>query len=378
MGFSSDFGDAFEPRGQGRTGSVSRMTLTERIKRKIVRELRAQHVPEGTPIASERQFVITLGASRTTVRRAIGELIDEGVLYTIPGKGTFVAKAPPTVAGTGNVGCIFCSDTPSIAAEPYFMDFIAGIEMRCRSTDRDVMVATIACIEAERYPTMIEDRKVDGVLIAGPTPASYALIQKRVPAVAMANIIGNGSVLLPNGIDFVGARDVYSGWQMSNYLIDRGHRSFCYCSLGLSHSSFSQRRHGVKVCLDEKKQSAKYAEIIAADSHPEDWAEKILKQKPRPTAVIACNDAIALQIIEQLQARGVHVPGDISVAGFDDIHTGRQSRPALTTVQVPTNEMGAMAYDLLLRKLENAGAPPRRVLLETRLIERESVADAKR
>ena len=95
---------------------------------------------------------------------------------------------------------------------------------------------------------------------------------------------------------------------------------------------------------------------------------------PGVTAIVCGNDQIAMAAIAQLRTRGLRVPGDISVVGFDDIPFASLMSPALTTVRMPTAAMGSEAVNVLLRRLdEHDPAPTRnRIVLGVELVERES------
>ncbi|MFL6000931.1 MAG: substrate-binding domain-containing protein, partial [Streptomyces sp.] len=93
-----------------------------------------------------------------------------------------------------------------------------------------------------------------------------------------------------------------------------------------------------------------------------------------PTAVFACSDRMALGVYEALAERGLCVPDDISVVGFDDLPEARWTTPALTTVRQPLSEMAATALRLLVRMMEGDRPESTRTELSTRLVERASTA----
>jgi LacI family transcriptional regulator len=82
-------------------------------------------------------------------------------------------------------------------------------------------------------------------------------------------------------------------------------------------------------------------------------AERLAELVPRPTAVFAANDAMAIGCLAGLRARGLEVPEDLSLVGFDDVPNARYLAPALTTVRVPIAEVGSRATERLLRMLTN-------------------------
>ena len=93
-----------------------------------------------------------------------------------------------------------------------------------------------------------------------------------------------------------------------------------------------------------------------------------------PTAIFAFNDNIAVGVMRAARARGLSIPDDLSVVGFDDSELAEIVAPRLTTVRQPLAEMGRMAVSLLMRLLENQRVDALRIELATKLIVRESTA----
>jgi LacI family transcriptional regulator len=101
-------------------------------------------------------------------------------------------------------------------------------------------------------------------------------------------------------------------------------------------------------------------------------AGELLDLPERPTALAAFNDKAAVGALAAAAERGLRVPGDVSVAGFDDIDLSRSSRPPLTTVRQPLRELGRMAVSLLVRLLDGHDLDALHVELATELVVRES------
>jgi LacI family transcriptional regulator len=103
---------------------------------------------------------------------------------------------------------------------------------------------------------------------------------------------------------------------------------------------------------------------------------ELLELRPRPTAVVCFNDKVAVGVMEAAAARGLRVPEDLSVTGFDDIDVSRATTPRLTTVRQPLQEMGRTAVTMLMRQLDGHPHEALSMELETRLVVRESTGPA--
>jgi LacI family transcriptional regulator, galactose operon repressor len=107
------------------------------------------------------------------------------------------------------------------------------------------------------------------------------------------------------------------------------------------------------------------------------WAGgELLDLRPRPSAVACFNDKVAVGVMEAAVARGLRVPEDLSVVGFDDIDVSRATTPRLTTVRQPLQEMGRTAVTMLMRQLDGHTHEALSMELETRLVVRESTGPA--
>ena len=103
-------------------------------------------------------------------------------------------------------------------------------------------------------------------------------------------------------------------------------------------------------------------------------ADRLLGLPIPPTAIFAFNDSLAIGAFQAARTRGLRLPADLSVVGFDDTRDASIAYPALTTVRQPLAELGRMAVTLLAQLLERQSFEPLRVELATRLVVRESTA----
>jgi LacI family transcriptional regulator len=107
------------------------------------------------------------------------------------------------------------------------------------------------------------------------------------------------------------------------------------------------------------------------------WAGgELLDLRPRPSAIVCFNDKVAVGVMEAAAARGLRVPADLSVVGFDDIDVSRATTPRLTTVRQPLQEMGRTAVTMLMRQFDGHAHEALSMALETRLVVRESTGPA--
>ena len=165
---------------------------------------------------------------------------------------------------------------------------------------------------------------------------------------------------------------------MANYLLDMGHRAFAYLAGPEGVFSADMRRRGFLDALEERGipfaprgvlQHCAYSEEAGYEA-----AKQLLDEKRSITCFVCANDLIAYGVIRLLNERGLRVPDDCSVTGFDDIPFSRLLNPGLTTIYNPVQQLGRSAAQLLIDHIEGAPPPPQRELLfDTHLVRRASV-----
>ena len=165
-------------------------------------------------------------------------------------------------------------------------------------------------------------------------------------------------------------------YEAVSYLIRHGH-----CHIGMvggspnAYPSLRQRREGyVQALQDSGLLEAHFADCPFKQQAAFEATTRLLNEHPHLTAVFGCNDGVALGAMQAAQAVSRRVPEEFSVIGFDDIDFARRVRPTLTTMRVDKAEMGRMAVQLLINRLEFPDTARTTLVIHPTLVERESVA----
>ncbi|GKQ37058.1 LacI family DNA-binding transcriptional regulator [Streptomyces sp. A012304] len=198
------------------------------------------------------------------------------------------------------------------------------------------------------------------------------LEQHRIPFVMIDPVVEP-----PAGVVSVGAANWQGGVTATEHLLALGHERIAVIA--------GPRR---KMCSDDRVAGYRSALSSAGLGHRPEYIrhggfdESVARRRMRelldlaepPTAVFVCSDRMALGVYEALAERGLRVPYDVSVVGFDDLPESRWTTPALTTVRQPLAEMSATALRLLVRMMDGDRPEGTRTELSTRLVERASTA----
>jgi DNA-binding LacI/PurR family transcriptional regulator len=160
------------------------------------------------------------------------------------------------------------------------------------------------------------------------------------------------------------------------HLLALGHRRIA-CISGPLRLKSAQRRHLAFTRTMRKYESSLRTRpsIYEGDfkaAGGQRAAAEILREKPRPTAIVAANDLMAMGALREMKKAGLHVPDDLSIVGFDDILFAELTDPPLTTVSLPREEIGRAAVEALLATIEDAGRLGRTYKVAPRLVVRES------
>jgi LacI family transcriptional regulator len=173
----------------------------------------------------------------------------------------------------------------------------------------------------------------------------------------------------------VGATNRQGGYDATRYLIELGHRRIGFITGTLDLGCSRDRLAGYEAALAERGWSIDPALIREGDfQQPAGFAcaQALLAAPERPTAIFASNDVMAFGVMEAVRDRGLRIPDDVSIIGFDDIPQAATVNPPLTTVRQPLAEMGARATRMLLTLIHNLDQATQRIELPTELIVRAS------
>jgi LacI family transcriptional regulator len=172
--------------------------------------------------------------------------------------------------------------------------------------------------------------------------------------------------------------DDYNGaFKATEYLIKKGRKNIAHIA-GTKQLAISRKRfEGYRDALKKYGLPFKKSNVVWAGFHEKDGAEamrKLLKNKTVPDAIFSVNDPTAIGAYEVIEKAGLIIPTDIAVVGFSNNPISAFVRPALTTIEQPSYEMGMVAMELLISQLQKSGGgkKPTKVL-KTRLIRRNSV-----
>ena len=262
--------------------------------------------------------------------------------------------------------------------DPWFTQALTGMEEELQRRDSSLMLLSLEL--KDRYDPAIafewiHERRVDGLIIAKCHRRDKALVRAALDAQVPLVAIAPDEPLVDVAV--VRADNIAAGRAIGAHLAELGHRRVAYAGGPRESVESRDRIQGLRDELEKRGARMRKEDISFCGSFEaeegEEFAAAFLKQTVRPTAVVLGNDALAIGFVRAVQQRGLAVPGDVSVAGFDGIPEGARSWPGLTTMAQPMREMGRDACRRLFTAI-SATAERTTVQYPMTLVVRESTS----
>ncbi len=365
----------------------TRLPAYVRVGRTICERISAGYYRADEFLPPERDLAREFGVSRQSVRQAIDTLRQDGIVSPEQGRGTRVlaqasAAATPRPERNGfKLAALVIYRMTGDGSAAMFR----GCQQALAETDHHLIVCetpidtrTRSLNEADHLRKLI-DRGIGGIVIyAEPTASNLALLAEA--AQRGAPVVQIDRELPGLACDFVGVDNRAAAQRMTEHLLSLGHRRIAFLSTAPGPSTCAERLQGYREALGECGSAYDLSDLVA---HVPDGAalhgiaEAWLALADPPTAVFAVNDRLAVRFMQALARLGVSVPDTLAVVGFDNSRWAEVVTPALTTVEQPFAAIGETAAHLLVDRMSRRyTGPPRRVLLPTRLVVRQSCGAA--
>ncbi|KUL25694.1 LacI family DNA-binding transcriptional regulator [Actinoplanes awajinensis] len=224
----------------------------------------------------------------------------------------------------------------------------------------------------ERFVRAVQRHNVDGVVVidnGSRDPAVLALVDAPVPCVAL-DLRFTGPTCT-----YITSDNAGGGRLAADHLIARGHRRIATITGPLPAWPAAQRLAGFRAGLTAANLPLAETAIAGGDWYLDSGytaMNQLLAREPRPTAVFAAGDEMALGALRAIHEAGLRVPGDIALVGFDDIEVAALVPPGLTTIAQDKTGIGTAAAEAMVAMLLDPATPPEPITLATTLVVRGS------
>ncbi|MGP4006657.1 LacI family DNA-binding transcriptional regulator [Streptomyces sp. 4N124] len=262
---------------------------------------------------------------------------------------------------------------------PWAVEIIRGVEEAAHEAGVGTVVSAIhgRSGDAREWMRNLRARASDGVILVTSALEPVLYEELRILGVPLVVVDPAGSPALD--APTIGAANWSGGMAATEHLLALGHRRIGLIAGPPRLLCSRARLDGYRTALESADLTLDDTLVVPGDFHPESGftgCNTLLDLPDPPTAVFAASDQMALGAIEALRRRGLRVPEDMSVVGFDDLPEVRWSAPPLTTVRQPLADMGKLAVRTVLRLARGEQPDSPRVELGTELVVRSSTAPA--
>ncbi len=260
----------------------------------------------------------------------------------------------------GSMGTFYWELTANISNKLSAANVVLMYESISRESEKDIIL-----------PPTVAEKKVDGAIVIGQITREYAtaLSKAEIPLLFVDFYVSRCNV------DSVNSDSYHGGYMVTDYLVERGHKNIGFVGSLNTTSSINDRYLGYRKCLMENGLEFNKEWLLEDRDDRSLLFDHIEFPDNMPTAFVCNCDETAFRVISALKSKGVRVPEDISVVGYDNYTVSNICIPAITTVEVDLMKMASESVELMLKKLENPDYSEGRRIISGRLIEKNSVLD---
>ncbi len=325
-------------------------TLQDVAKRAGVSPMTVSRVVNGSPLVSAR-----------TRARVEGVLAETGYMPNMLARSLRSKR-------TDTIGLLLTDMT-----NPFFMTLAQGVEAAARERSVTMILANSDENEDEelRLMRVLLQRQVDGLLVV---PAGTGSAATKLAGSQGARLVYVDRRPEHLDVDVVRADSEGGSLELGRLLVGLGHRRMAILAGPPSASTAVDRVTGFRRAIVDEAglpEPAAYHGPFTIDGGRE-AATDAMRAEPRPSALFAANNFIAIGALHALQELGLRVPEDVAVVGFDDLPAAMVTFPFLTVAAQPAFEIGRQGVAMLLDRLAHPTRPPREVILPTQLVVRGS------
>ena len=334
----------------------------------------------GDRFMTVRELAKRFAVSLATAQKVVTRLKEQGVL--VPNSATSPARIGPGAvphhvgqlrdAAPRRLGLIVTDIT-----NPFFSRVCRCIQSVAGERGFQILVASSES-DFAREQRLIEgflEIGVEGLLICpGLDEACAGLYRTLIDRGVRVSFISRRV----EGVeaDFVVAHNFVGGAAVAGHLLSLGYESFGYIGFG-PRLKRDERLQGFRSGLEEEGVELAADQVADGDGrdivHGYRAVERLFARASRPRALFAFNDLLAIGALQYCQERGIAVPGEVAIAGFDNLPQCRVTSPPLTSVAYPVQSIARLAVQNLVDRIEGATErPPHRILLEPHLVVRQS------
>lgn len=332
--------------------------------------------------ASMKDIAKLAKVSRTTVSFVLNNRQDMKISETTRKRVLKIAKDldyyPHAIATslvkrrTGTIGFILCQELRSVLSDVLIPQLLLGINKITIKKGYKILLHYIENKNKNTYYHMAKEKRIDGIILSGPRSDDAELLKLKEEGFPIT-LIGRADEGDFNCSDI---DNIKAAKRIVAHLISHGHeRIAIITNAPLNYTASKLRLYGYREALKENKINIDEELIKTGNFTPQsgfDVMQKLLSLKKMPTAVFVASDVVAFGAIDAIKKKGMNIPGDVALAGFDNVNLSEYIDPPLTTVNLPSFDIGMNAANLLINFIEKDSKKSKKIILEANMVIRRS------
>ncbi len=339
----------------------------------LAEAIRNGSLQPGVKLPNTSEIGAAINVSLITAHKAIQCLVQEGWLRRERGRGTFVRGDFEASVAAKPRFRVAVTMHPAVELDDFYHGAVmAGIH---EAADQSQPVGEVI-IQRRMIPDGLSTVDADALLCMHPYQDAFPYLEdeldKRI-IVVLGSSMNNTRLACIDSQNFEGAR------QAVKHLVSLGHRRIAIINGPLASTNCLHRFEGYMAGMQVAGITVRPEHVFNADlartaGSVLDRLRQVLKDKDRPTAILACGFYLALDVMSLVREMGFSIPSDISLIGFDDPRSASLLDPPLTTVRQPLKEMGRRAYECIIQLVTGERLARQVEMLPTEFLIRQSTA----
>lgn len=360
--------------------------LYEQIERVIKNKITKGELRAGEQIGSHHELSKEYDVSLITVKKALSNLVKDGVLFTRVGKGTYVAeqkKSKIDLLKHKTIGLVLTD-----LKHPFFSMIVHSIEEKAYALGYNLLLSSSSGNVEKEESQIAHFRRlgVDGLIIASLNLEYRAndyirrLHEENFPYIMV-------SYMHDPDYWYVGLDQELGGYMATEHLIKLGYKSIGYVHVGKGNLLCEVRKNGYYRALMEYDIPYDADKIFYPSKDEKDtemdrfklgyeFGKKFVQLDKKPEALFLYSDLVALGFQKSISEKDIKIPDDVAIVGFDDIEIAKFSSVPLTTIHQPADQIGSLAVEIIQKRIDKNDIG-NRTILKPELIVRESCGSNK-
>lgn len=350
----------------------------KQVSEDIVNRIRSNKLKIGDKLETQYELAKNYDVSLITIKKALSNLIAEGILYARVGKGTYVARRPSQIDYSAHLTIAYVLKDLD---NPFYQSIVSSVERNLSKNNCNLILYSSDNRREyeERKIRYFVEMGISGLILGSMSHSHYTsrlikqLQEENFPFI-MVSYTDDPSIC------FIGTDQRYGGFIATEHLIKAGYKSIGYVNGEVGNLVGEVRKEGYLEALKKYKVTPddRFMYRIKVSSKRDDLQSgydvgvEFCNSTERPRAMFVYNDLSALGFINALSEFGLSVPDDVAIVGFDDIALGRSAAIPLTTVHQPTDKIGKLAVEQLLQRINGSATTKVCKNLQPKLVVRES------